>query len=113
LKSILIGANGSILFFETDSIFSDLDFQSRISPLFKIRFSVRLKSFDIVRWAMKDYFQKISFNINADIKESERLLKFRHDSFFHAHFISDDREVLGHIDELNLDSSQIKLQVSY
>jgi hypothetical protein len=27
--------------------------------------------------AMKDYFQKISFNINADIKESERLLKFR------------------------------------
>jgi len=36
-----------------------------------------------------------------------------HDSFFHAHFISDDREVLGHIDELNLDSSQIKLQVSY
>jgi acetolactate decarboxylase len=62
---------------------------------------------------MKDYFQKISFNINADIKESERLLKFRHDSFFHAHFISDDREVLGHIDELNLDSSQIKLQVSY
>ena len=29
--------------------------------------------------AMKDYFQKISFNINADIKESERLLKFRQD----------------------------------
>ena len=31
----------------------------------------------IERRAMKDYFQKISFNINADIKESERLLKFR------------------------------------
>ena len=30
-----------------------------------------------------------------------------------SHFISDVREVLGHIDELNLDSSQIKLQVSY
>ena len=31
----------------------------------------------IEKRAMKDYFQKISFNINADIKESERLLKFR------------------------------------
>ena len=29
----------------------------------------------IEKKAMKDYFQKISFNINADIKESERLLK--------------------------------------
>ena len=33
----------------------------------------------IEKRAMKDYFQKISFNINADIKESERLLKFRLD----------------------------------
>jgi len=33
----------------------------------------------IEKRAMKDYFQKISFNINADIKESERLLKFRQD----------------------------------
>ena len=33
----------------------------------------------IEKRAMKDYFQKISFNINADIIESERLLKFRQD----------------------------------
>ncbi len=33
----------------------------------------------IEKRAMKDYFQKISFNINADIKESKRLLKFRQD----------------------------------
>ncbi len=35
-----------------------------------------------------------------------------HDSFFHAHFISDDFQVLGHIDELNLNGSKIILKVS-
>ena len=35
-----------------------------------------------------------------------------HDSFFHAHFISDDRQVLGHIDELNFNSSKVTLKVS-
>ena len=29
--------------------------------------------------AMKDYFQKIASNIHGDLKESERLLKFRQD----------------------------------
>jgi len=29
--------------------------------------------------AMKDYFQKIASNIHGDLKESERLLKFRKD----------------------------------
>ena len=35
-----------------------------------------------------------------------------HDSFFHAHFISNDRQVLGHIDELNFNSSKVTLKVS-
>jgi acetolactate decarboxylase len=35
-----------------------------------------------------------------------------HDSFFHAHFISDDRQVLGHIDELNFNASKVTLKVS-
>ncbi|MEJ6792114.1 MAG: DUF6090 family protein [Lacinutrix sp.] len=38
--------------------------------------------------AMKDYFQKISFNINADIKESERLLKFRQDHIVSCNKVS-------------------------
>ena len=35
-----------------------------------------------------------------------------HDSFFHAHFISDDRQVLGHIDELDFNSSNVTIKVS-
>jgi len=35
-----------------------------------------------------------------------------HDSFFHAHFISDDRKVLGHIDETDFNSSKVTLKVS-
>jgi acetolactate decarboxylase len=35
-----------------------------------------------------------------------------HDSFFHAHFISDDRQVLGHIDELKFNASKVTLKVS-
>ena len=39
--------------------------------------------------AMNDYFQKISFNINADIKESERLLKFRQDHIVSCNKVSE------------------------
>ena len=42
----------------------------------------------IEKRAMKDYFQKISFNINADIKESERLLKFRQDHIVSCNKVS-------------------------
>lgn len=35
-----------------------------------------------------------------------------HDSFFHAHFISDDRKVLGHVDETHFNSSKVSLKVS-
>ncbi len=42
----------------------------------------------IEKRAMKDYFQKISFNINADIKESKRLLKFRQDHIVSCNKVS-------------------------
>ncbi|MDA8686669.1 acetolactate decarboxylase [Robiginitalea sp.] len=35
-----------------------------------------------------------------------------HDSYFHGHFISADRTVLGHVDELGFEANRIKLQVS-
>ena len=58
-------------------------------------------------------FKNISGSLIGFFSRNHKAVFTHHDSFFHAHFISDDREVLGHIDELNLDSSQIKLQVSY
>ena len=35
-----------------------------------------------------------------------------HDSYFHAHFISADRAVLGHVDGVKFDTNRVKLQVS-
>ena len=35
-----------------------------------------------------------------------------HDTYFHAHFISENRQILGHVDDLNLRSDMIDLWVS-
>lgn len=35
-----------------------------------------------------------------------------HDTFFHAHFIANNRQVLGHIDEIYFNSSSVNLKVS-
>ena len=58
-------------------------------------------------------FENISGSLIGFFSRNHKAVFTHHDSFFHAHFISNDREILGHIDELNLDSSKIKLQVSY
>lgn len=42
----------------------------------------------IEKRVMKDYFQKISFNINADIKESKRLLNFRQEHIVSCNKVS-------------------------
>ncbi len=35
-----------------------------------------------------------------------------HDSFFHAHFISEDKSIMGHVDALDFRASQVGLSVS-
>lgn len=35
-----------------------------------------------------------------------------HDTYFHGHFISADRTVLGHVDGVKFDANRVKLQVS-
>ena len=42
----------------------------------------------IEKRAMKDYFQKIASNIHSDLKESERLLKFRQDHIVSCNKVS-------------------------
>ena len=57
-------------------------------------------------------FNNISGSLIGFFSRHHKAVFTHHDSFFHAHFISDDRQVLGHIDELNFNSSKVTLKVS-
>ncbi|MEN8857083.1 MAG: acetolactate decarboxylase [Flavobacteriaceae bacterium] len=54
----------------------------------------------------------ISGSLIGFFSRNHKAVFTHHDSFFHAHFISDDRQVLGHIDELNFNASKVTLKVS-
>jgi acetolactate decarboxylase len=74
----------------------------------------KVSSPDTAHQGLTQYdFENISGSLIGFFSRNHKAVFTHHDSFFHAHFISDDREILGHIDELNLDSSKIKLKVSY
>jgi len=57
-------------------------------------------------------FNHISGSLIGFFSRHHKAVFTHHDSFFHAHFISDDREVLGHIDETYFNSSKVTLKVS-
>ena len=57
-------------------------------------------------------FKNISGSLIGFFSRNHKAVFTHHDSFFHAHFISDDREVLGHIDKTNFNSSKVTLKVS-
>ena len=57
-------------------------------------------------------FKNISGSLIGFFSRNHKAVFTHHDSFFHAHFISDDRQVLGHIDELNFNASKVSLKVS-
>ena len=57
-------------------------------------------------------FKNISGSLIGFFSRHHKAVFTHHDSFFHAHFISDDRKVLGHIDETNFNSSKVTLKVS-
>jgi acetolactate decarboxylase len=54
----------------------------------------------------------ISGSLIGFFSRNHKAVFTHHDSFFHAHFISDDRQVLGHIDELNFNAFKVTLKVS-
>jgi acetolactate decarboxylase len=54
----------------------------------------------------------VSGSLIGFFSRNHKAIFTHHDSFFHAHFISDDRQVLGHIDELNFNASKVTLKVS-
>ena len=57
-------------------------------------------------------FKNISGSLIGFFSRNHKAVFTHHDSFFHAHFISDDLEVLGHIDETDFNSSKVTLKVS-
>jgi acetolactate decarboxylase len=57
-------------------------------------------------------FKNISGSLIGFFSRNHKAVFTHHDSFFHAHFISDDRQVLGHIDELDFNASKVSLKVS-
>ena len=56
--------------------------------------------------------KNISGSLIGFFSRNHKAVFTHHDSFFHAHFISDDRGVLGHIDETDFNSSKVILKVS-
>jgi len=57
-------------------------------------------------------FKNVSGSLIGFFSRNHKAVFTHHDSFFHAHFISDDRQVLGHIDELKFNASKVTLKVS-
>ena len=57
-------------------------------------------------------FKNISGSLIGFFSRNHKAVFTHHDSFFHAHFISDDLEVLGHIDETDFNSLKVTMKVS-
>ena len=57
-------------------------------------------------------FKNVSGSLIGFFSRNHKAVFTHHDSYFHAHFISDNRNVLGHIDEINFISSNVNLKVS-
>lgn len=57
-------------------------------------------------------YKNIKGSLIAFFSRNHRAVFTHHDSFFHAHFISDDQAVLGHIDETLINFSKVTLKVS-
>lgn len=57
-------------------------------------------------------FNSIKGSLIAFFSRHHKAVFTHHDSFLHAHFISQDRQVLGHIDKLMFDSSEVSVKVS-
>lgn len=48
----------------------------------------------------------------GDLEGKHKAVFTHHDSFFHDHFISDDRDILGHVDAIDFNSNKVSLSVS-
>jgi acetolactate decarboxylase len=96
------------LLIRVDGIFDNIKVHSVNLPEGK-----KVSSPDEAHQGLTQYdFKNISGSLIGFFSRLHEAVFTHHDSFFHAHFISDDREVLGHIDETDFNSSKVTMKVS-
>ena len=96
------------LLIRIDGIFEDIKVHSVNLPEGK-----KVSSPDEAHQGLTQYdFKNISGSLIGFFSRHHKTVFTHHDSFFHAHFISEDREVLGHIDETDFNYSKVTLKVS-
>jgi acetolactate decarboxylase len=99
---------GQPLLIRIDGVFNEMKLHSVNLPEGK-----QVSSPDDAHQGLTQYdFKNISGSLIGFFSRNHKAVFTHHDSFFHAHFISDDRQVLGHIDELNFNASKVSLKVS-
>jgi acetolactate decarboxylase len=57
-------------------------------------------------------YKNISGSLIGFFSRKHKAVFTHHDSFFHAHFISDDRDILGHVDAIDFNSTEVTFKVS-
>ena len=96
------------LLIRIDGVFNELKLHSVNLPK-----GEKVSSPDEAHRGLTQYeFNDIRGTLIGFFSRHHKTIFTHHDSYFHAHFISNDRQVLGHIDELNFDFSSATLKVS-
>ena len=96
------------LLIRIDGVFEDIKLHSVNLPEGK-----KVSSPDEAHQGLTQYdFKNISGSLIGFFSRHHKAVFTHHDSFVHSHFISDDRKVLGHIDETNFNSTNVTLKVS-
>ena len=60
----------------------------------------------------KYQYENVSGSLIGFFSRKHKAVFTHHDSFFHAHFISDDRDILGHVDAIDFNSTEVSFKVS-
>ena len=57
-------------------------------------------------------YENVSGSLIGFFSRKHKAVFTHHDGFFHAHFISDQRNILGHVDAIDFNSNKVSLRVS-
>lgn len=58
------------------------------------------------------HYQNLSGSIVGFFSRKHKAIFTHHDSYFHAHFISDDRSIMGHVDSISFQADKATFKVS-
>ncbi|WP_242092274.1 acetolactate decarboxylase [Aestuariivivens sediminicola] len=91
-----------------DGVFEDLTIHSVNLPEGSLVSSPREAHEGLTNYRYDD----VSGSIIGFFSRNHKTVFTHHDSYFHAHFISDDRTIMGHVDSVVFDSKKATLKVS-